>query len=81
MGGMATLPSQGDYRLLAQYFLALARSCPEPSEADRYRAIAADYFDGAGQVGGSPSGAQQQRQIQPLAEPIKRDRDRAEEDR
>ena len=44
MGGMATLPSQGDYRLLAQYFLALARSCPEPSEADRYRAIAADYL-------------------------------------
>lgn len=74
------MPSQGDYRLLAQYFLALARSCPEPSEADRYRAIAADYFDRAGEVGGSPSAAQQQ-QIQPLTEPIKRDRDRAEEDR
>jgi hypothetical protein len=57
------VPSQGDYRLLAQYFLVLARSCTEPSEADRYRAIAADYFDRAGQVAGSPSAAQQQ-QIQ-----------------
>jgi hypothetical protein len=35
---------EGNYRLLAQYFLALAQSCSEPSETDRYRAIAADYF-------------------------------------
>ncbi len=47
------MPSQGDYRLLAQYFLALAKACTEPSNADRYRIIAADYFDRAGQVGGS----------------------------
>ena len=53
----------GDYRLLAQYFLALAKACTDPSNADRYRVIAADYFDRAGQVGGSP--AQQQQQIQP----------------
>ena len=39
------MPSQGDYRLLAQYFLALAKACTEPSNADRYRVIAADYFD------------------------------------
>ncbi len=57
------MPSQGDYRLLAQYFLALAKACTDPSNADRYRVIAADYFDRAGQVGGSP--AQQQQQIQP----------------
>ena len=59
------MPSQGDYRLLAQYFLALAKACTEPSNADRYRIIAADYFDRAGQVGGSPPLAQQQQQIQP----------------
>jgi hypothetical protein len=47
------MPSQGDYRLLAQYFLGLAKACTEPSNADRYRAIAADYFDRAGQVGES----------------------------
>ena len=59
------MPSQGDYRLLARYYLTLAKACSEPSNADRYRAIAADYFDRAGQVGGSPPVAQQQQQIQP----------------
>jgi hypothetical protein len=57
------MPSQGDYRLLAQYFLGLAKACTEPSNADRYQAIAADYFDRAGQVGESSPVAQQQ-QIQ-----------------
>ena len=57
------VPSQNAYRVLARYYLGLAKA--EPSKADRYLALAADYFDRAGQVEGSPSAAQQQQQIQP----------------
>jgi hypothetical protein len=59
------MPSQGDYRLLAQYYLSLAKASTEPSNADRYRAIAADYFDRAVQDGAAVPVAQQQQQIQP----------------
>ena len=59
------MPSQDAYRLLAQYYLGLAKACTEPSEADRYRAIAADYFDRAGQVG-EFSPVTQQQQTQPV---------------
>jgi hypothetical protein len=62
------MPSQGDYRLLAQYYLTLAKACTEPSNADRYRAITADYFDRAVQGGTEVPVAQQQQQIQPGGE-------------
>ena len=57
------MPSQDAYRLLARYYLGLAKTCTEASRADQYRTIAADYFDRAGQVGESSPVAQQQ-QIQ-----------------
>jgi hypothetical protein len=56
---------QQNYRLLAQYYLGIARSSPDPDVADRFRAIAADYFDLAEQVGGSEPAVQQQQQAQP----------------
>lgn len=63
--GGASVPSQDAYRLLAQYYLGLAKACTEPSAADRYRVIAADYFDRAGQ-GGESSPVTQQQQAQPV---------------
>jgi hypothetical protein len=41
------------------------KACPDPEIADRFRAIAADYFDLAEQLGGSEPVVQQQPQAQP----------------
>ena len=60
---MASL--QQNYRLLAQYCLRIAKGSFDPDMADRFRAIAADYFDLAEQVGGSEPVVQQQQQAQP----------------
>jgi hypothetical protein len=43
----------------------LAKGSPDPDIADRFRAIAADYFDLAEQLGGSEPVVQQQQQAQP----------------
>jgi hypothetical protein len=43
--------SQQNYRLLALYYLGIAKVCTDPELADRYRGIAADYFDRAAQTG------------------------------
>jgi hypothetical protein len=56
---------QQNYRLLAQYWLRIAKGSPDPDIADRFRAIAADYFDLAEQLGGSEPVVQQQQQAQP----------------
>jgi hypothetical protein len=53
------------HRLLAQYWLRLAKGSSDPDIADRFRAIAADYFDLAEQLGGSEPVVQQQQQAQP----------------
>jgi hypothetical protein len=50
--------------LLAQYWLRLAKGSSDPDIADRFRAIAADYFDLAEQLGGSEPVVQQQQQAQ-----------------
>jgi hypothetical protein len=34
-----------NYRLLAQYWLRIAKGSSDPDLADQFRAIAADYFD------------------------------------
>jgi hypothetical protein len=52
-----------DCRRRAQLYLGLAKACSDPDMADRLRAIAADYFDLAGN--GSAPAVQQQQQIQP----------------
>jgi hypothetical protein len=57
--------SKQSYRLLAQYYLGLARGSIDPDVADRYRKIAADYFDLAEQFGERAPDVQQQQQVQP----------------
>ena len=65
-GGLGSVASlQQNYRLLAQYYLRIARGSSDPDLADRFRAIAADYFELAEQVGGSEPVVQQQQQAQP----------------
>jgi hypothetical protein len=54
-----TLPPQ------AELYLNLAKACTDLDMADRLRAAAADFFDIAGQLGGSTSAVQQQQQDQP----------------
>ena len=51
--GSVCVRSQQNYRLLAQYYLGLAKGSTDPDIADRLRAIAADYFDLAEAVGGN----------------------------
>ena len=64
--GSVCVRSQQNYRLLAQYYLELAKGSTDPDVANQLRAIAADYFDLAEAVGGNASHvAQQQQQIQP----------------
>ena len=64
--GSVCVPSQQNCRLLAHYYLGLAKVSTDPDVADQLRAIAADYFDLAEAVGGNASNvAQQQQQIQP----------------
>ena len=66
IAGDRFVSSKQNYRLLAQYYLGLAKGSTDPDIADRLRAIAADYFDLAEAVGGNASRvAQQQQQIQP----------------
>jgi hypothetical protein len=58
--------SKQSYRVLAQYYLGLAKVSIDPDTADRYRTIAADYFDLAELAGeSSASVIQQQQQVQP----------------
>jgi hypothetical protein len=59
------MASQQDYRLLAQYYLRIAKGSFDPDMANRFRAIAADYFDLAEQWAGSEPVVQQQQQAQP----------------
>jgi len=60
-----SVPSQSHYRVLAQYYLGLAGVCADPTRAQRYTAIAADYLDRAAHGGETAPTVQQQQQIQP----------------
>lgn len=60
------MSSKQNYRLLAQYYLGLAKGSTDPDVANQLRLIAADYFDLAEAVGGKASHlVQQQQQVQP----------------
>ena len=59
------MASQQDYRRRAQQYLKIARTCLDQDIADAFRALAADYFDLALQLGGSEPVVQQQQQAQP----------------
>lgn len=60
------MSSKQSYRLLAQHYLGLAKVSIDPDTADRFRAIAADYFDLAELAGeSSASVIQQEQQVQP----------------